>query len=241
MTYFDEAKDLIRHSKEKLPNILSAYEKSLKDKTINNTLLIEIKNFMENLRSALDYAAHGLFEKFGDNSHQSRIYFPYAWKSLTEQEFQDRQIIERKIPGLTTNRHDIATKIETYQHFNDPRNSWLPTFMELNNENKHQRLTPQEKKVVVQRKISSGGASISMGGGSSIRMGKGSSIRMGNAIIPGGQIIDSNHSAKIYGNATQEVIKWVSFHFTENDEPVLPLLKKSLNGVEKIVDELSKY
>ncbi len=29
-------------------------------------LLIEIKNFMENLRSALDYSAHGLFDKYGD-------------------------------------------------------------------------------------------------------------------------------------------------------------------------------
>ena len=75
---------------------------------------------------------------------------------------------------MTTNRPEIAVKIESYQHFSNDENSWLPKFMELNNENKHQRLTPQTRKEVKQLNIKSGGggASISLGGGASISLGR---------------------------------------------------------------------
>jgi hypothetical protein len=51
--------------------------------------------------------------------------------------------------------------------------------------------------------------------------------------------IDVNHPPQILGQAKQEIITWVSFNFQSNNEPVLPLLEKALDGIKKIVNELS--
>ena len=239
MNYFQNAKELINYANDSYKKILEGYKDSLHEKTIKSSLLIEIKNFMENLRSALDYSAHGLFKKYGDKTKSQDIYFPYAWNGLSRSEFKSRNIIENKIPGLSKSRPDIVSVIERYQAFSSNENDWLPKFMDLNNENKHQNLTPQVRKDTKQLNISSGGVSISMGEGFRIEMGSGMMIQMGGAVIPGGQRIDVNNPARIYGPAKQEIITWVSFHFASNDEPVLPLLEKSLKGITKIVNELS--
>ncbi len=188
----------------------------------------------------MDYSAQGLYNKYGNRGRKTdKVYFPYAWTGLNKKEFTDQKIIEKKIPGLTQNRPDISTKIESYQYFADPDNAWLPKFMELNNENKHQRLTPQQRKETKQLNIKSGGVSISMRPGASISMGPGTAIQIGNAIIPGGQQFDVDNPPIVLGNAKKEIIMWVSFHFTTINEPVIPLLQKSLVGIEKIVIELA--
>lgn len=240
MDYFRNAMELINHATDSFSKIKRAYGDSLHDKTIKPTLLIEIKNFMENLRSALDYSAHGLFDKYGNKTETQNIYFPYAWDGLSGNDFKTKKIIDNKIPGISNNRPDIAKAIEGYQAFSSTENNWLPKFMELNNENKHQHLTPQIRRETKQLNISSGGVSISMGEGCRIEMGHGTMIQMGGAIIPGGQRIDVNNPAKILGQAKQEVITWVSFNFQSNNEPVLPLLEKALHGITKIVNDLSK-
>lgn len=240
MDYFQSAKELIDYANESYSKIKKSYNDSLHDKKIKPTLLIEIKNFMENLRSALDYCAHGLFDKYGDKNKKQNIYFPYAWPGLSGSDFKTKKIIDNKIPGLSCSRPDIVATIEGYQAFSSKGNDWLPKFMELNNENKHQNLTPQVRKETKQLNISSGGVSISMGEGCSIEMGSGTMIQMGEATIPGSQRIDVNNPAKIFGQAKQEIIIWVSFNFQSNNEPVLPLLEKAVNGTTKIVSELSK-
>ena len=111
--------------------------------------------------------------------------------------------------------------------------------MELNNENKHQQLTPQIRRETKQLSITSSGAGISLGEGASIQISGGAAIQLGNAIITGNQTIDINNQARIHGQATQEIITWVSFHFATNNAPVLPLLEDALKGIEKMVSELS--
>ncbi|MDO9097175.1 MAG: hypothetical protein Q7U60_03535, partial [Candidatus Methanoperedens sp.] len=147
MSCFDDAKALVDHSKETFKRITEIYNQSLKEKEIKSTLLIEIKNFMENLRSALDYTAHGVFDKYGSSyKGDPKIYFPYASISESMNDFRNKKRIEYCIPGIEKRRPDILTKIESYQHFSDKNNKWLPLFMDLNNENKHQKLTPQNRK-----------------------------------------------------------------------------------------------
>lgn len=241
MAYKEDAIELINESKHILAEIKTAYEQSLHDQEIKPRLLIKIKNFMENLRSALDFTAHHLFDTYGtSNSGNPNIYFPYAWVDLDLNGFRTKNLIQNKIPGLIANRPDIAADIESYQHFTSAENSWLPKFMELNNENKHQRLTPQSRKETKQLNIKSGngGASISLGGGASISMGQGAFIQMGDTIIPGGQTFDANNPPATIGG-TKEVITWVSFEFADLNEPAYPLLEKALNGCEKIVTELT--
>ncbi|MGJ1195997.1 hypothetical protein ACR777_06435 [Sphingobacterium spiritivorum] len=241
MAYKEEALELIAESKNILTEIKIAYEESLHDQQIKPRLLIKIKNFMENLRSALDFTAHHLYNKYGiPTSGNPNIYFPYAWIGLDLEGFTTKNLIQNKIPGLIQNRPDIAADIESYQHFANLDNSWLPKFMELNNENKHQRLSPQTRKEIKQLNIKSGngGALISLGGGASISLGKGAFIQIGDTIIPGDQTFDVNNPPLTFGG-NKEIITWVSFEFTDLNEPAYPLLYSALKGCEKIVTELT--
>jgi len=239
MNHFDDARKLVQYAKDQLVEIEREYYSSLSENAVRTGLLINIKNFMENLRSSLDFTAHGLFQKYGFSaSTKPNIYFPYASLNQSKDDFRKSRRIDQCIPGISNRRLDIVEKIESYQYFANPNNKWLPIFMDLNNENKHQQLTPQTRKEAKELRISSGGASISMSPGSSISMSQGASIKIGNMVIPGGQSFDSNKPPKTIGTGKKELITWVSFHFSINNEPVLPLLKQSLEGVDRIVEEL---
>jgi len=241
MGLFEDAKSLVEHAEKELPTIEAEYKASLAEKTVRANLLIEIKNLMENLRSALDFSAHGIFDKYGSSKKgKPSIYFPYAHPSQTLSDFQKQKRIDACIPGLSASRPDIVKLIEDYQHFADPSNEWLPVFMALNNENKHQQLTPQTRTERKELKISSGGSTISIGEGASISMGPGASMSIGNMNIIGGQKIDVNNPPVTRGPGKTEIITWVSFHFTSNNRPVMPFLKQTVEGVKKIVDELSR-
>lgn len=213
MTYFDDAKALVEHAANEVPKLEQAYNASLSQQCVQVALLIEIKNVMENLRSALDFAAHGLFDKYGSSTRSNpNIYFPYALHTQTRAEFQASNRIEKCIPGISGSRPDIVAQLDLYQHYSHPDNGWLPVFMDLNNENKHERLTPQTREEVRQLTLESGGSSISLGQGCSISMGPGAYIRMGKMVIPGGQHISSERPARYMGDGRQIVTIWVSFN-----------------------------
>lgn len=238
MIAFQDAKDLVKHAESELPKIREAYEASLKAKAISRTLLIEIKNFFENLRSALDFCACGLFERHGSsNKAKPKIYFPYALAGQTREVFEKSGWIEVCIPGLAVSRPDLVQTLLEMQHFGSRGHKWLPAFMDLTNENKHQRLTPQVRRESKELRISGGGASISVGQGASISIGRGASMSIGGAVIRGGQSFDVDRPPIVEGGRV-DVITWVSFHF-DNGEAVVPLLDSALNGVRLIVEELS--
>lgn len=62
LSAFDDANELIKHAEGDLAKIREAYDASLHAKAVSGTLRVQIKNYVENLRSALDFAARGLFE-----------------------------------------------------------------------------------------------------------------------------------------------------------------------------------
>lgn len=242
MDTIDDAKNLVAHANRAFFKLRQEYEASLLAKEIRAELLIEIKNLMENLRSALDYTAHYLFGKFGrSNRPNPRIYFPYAPLNQSQTQFQKKKRIDACIPGLSASRPDIVAKLESYQCFASPDNRWLPIFMELNNASKHQELTPQEKRVQKQLKISSRGATMDMGPGASASLGPGSDIKMGDIRVPGRQTFSADNPPVVHGNGHVTVMNWVSFHFTANGEQVLPFLQCALNGVDHIINELAQY
>lgn len=239
MSQFDDAQSLIQHAEKELPKIRQAYQESLSSKTISALLLVEIKNVCENLRSSLDFAAHGLFEKHCVASPKKpKIYFPYATTEQSRAEFEKNGRINACISGLSAARPDVVNLLLEMQHFGSKGYKWLPSFMSLTNENKHQRLVPQVRKESKELRISGGGASISLGQGASISIGTGASISIGSAVVRGGQTFDANNPPQVQGGRV-EVITWVSFHFETNGEPVIPFLETSLNGVREIVRDLS--
>ncbi|HCY17387.1 MAG: hypothetical protein A2Z93_13335 [Curvibacter sp. GWA2_64_110] len=239
VSQFDDARALVEHSKQELEKIRSAYAGSLKSQQISPVFLVEIKNLMENLRSALDFSAVGLFQKYGNGKPNAKIYFPYASLNQDATKFRAAGRIEACIPGITASRPDVVLALESVQHFAGAEWSWMPHFMELNNENKHQRLTPQTRQESRQLKLSSdSGAAIILGDGASIQIGGGAFIQLGDALIPGGQSISPTNPGQIIGG-NQELTVWVSFHFSSNNMPVMPLLEQATAGVEKIVQSLA--
>ena len=240
MTYFDDAKALVEHAANEVPRLKQAYDASLHQQSIQPALQIEIKNIMENLRSALDFAARGLFNKYGSSVQSNpKIYFPYALLTQTRAEFQKSKQIENCIPGISKSRPDIVAKIESYQHYSKGDNRWLPLFMDLNNENKHERLTPQIREEARQLTLESEGASISLGPGSSITLGHGTYIKMGDMTIPGDQQISGEKPARYIGVGKQTVTIWVSFKFESNGEPVIPFLINAVDKTREIINELA--
>jgi hypothetical protein len=112
VSQFDDAKSLVAHSEARLAAIRTLHDECLRDREIKPALLIEIKNFMENLRSALDYCAAALFAKYGHTTQKHpRIYFPYATHKDDRKNFLDK-IVERSIPGLLHSRPDIVKRLE---------------------------------------------------------------------------------------------------------------------------------
>jgi hypothetical protein len=220
MAAFEDAAGLVQHAERELPKIRQAYEASLHAKTVSQTLLIGIKNFIENLRSALDFATHGVFDRYGSSlKAKPKIYFPYARADETRAVFEKSERIEARIPGLTASRPDIVQLLLEMQHFGSYGYTWLPAFMELTNENKHQRLTPQIRKETKELRISGGGASISLGQGASSSFGSGASLVIGNALIRGEQSFDVTQPPRVQGGKA-EVTTWVSFHFDTNNQRV---------------------
>lgn len=240
MGHFDDATELITHAQRTLPRIKQAYDESLHEQTVKPTLRIEIKNLLENLRSALDYCAHGLFDAFGSSAILNpRIYFPYAKMSETQAQFRSANRIEKCIPGITSSRPDIVARIEAYQHYSDPSNRWLPLFMAMINENKHKYLTPQTRHEKRGLEVRSGGAAIKLGPGVSIGLGTGASMSIGDVHIAGGQRISGESPARLSGSGQQTVTIWVSFTFDNNGEEVLSFLETAVNETEAIVAELA--
>ncbi len=99
MSRFDDARALVNHARGALPKLEEDYESSLNDRIVKPALLIDIKNIMENLRSALDFSAHGLFTKYGTSAKANpKIYFPYAALGQTQAVFQASNRIETLYP-----------------------------------------------------------------------------------------------------------------------------------------------
>lgn len=243
---FNDAEELLKYSKSQLTvgqlvGIKDLYKQSLGKKSIDPKLLIGIKNLLENIRSTLDYTAYGLYIKYGHSTKRDpMIYFPYAKESQTLSDFRKNKVIEWRIPGLRARRPDIASKIESYQHFSNKKNIWLPQFMELVNTKKHRQLKVQERRERKKLKLTSRGTSMEMGEGASISMGSGTTIKMRDMVIPGGQKFDVDNPPVTSGSGVVEVIVWESFLFSAIGQQVLPFLEQCIKGVEQIVEELSE-
>ena len=239
MSAFDDALELVKHAEGDLAKIRKAYEASLHAKEVSGSLQVQIKNFVENLRSALDFAANGLFERYGSSLQaKPKVYFPYATAAQSRAMFESSGRIDVCIPGIGSSRPDIVQSLVEMQHFEVNGHEWLPDFMDLTNENKHERLTPQVRKETKELRISRGGASIGMGEGASITVGSGASISIGGAVIRGGQTFDVDNPPRVEGGKVEKTT-WVSFDFESTGRPVIPLLEAALKGTSQIVRELS--
>lgn len=236
----DQVIELLNHARRDLIQIERQYGEALEEKKVPTSLQIDIKNFMENLRSVLDYIAHDVYEtiiipardKAGKKAIE-KIYFPYG---KTENDFKSR--VGSSLPNLHSLAPSVYLVIEAPQPHKSGDN-WLCDFCKILNEKKHDTLSPQKKE-------EKRGLNIQFPGGSGIFMGAGSSISGSGTIQSGpGKITLNNEmisgdspARNVSGGVVQTVVRWVFFKFSDTDIEVLPHLKKALNNIEQLSNDL---
>jgi hypothetical protein len=232
----DSINALLSHAKADLAKIEEDYRASLQRKDIAPSLQIDIKNLMENLRSALDYMAHDIYAKLigpvRNAKSQPKVsmrYFPYG-----KDESDFKSAIGRSLPGLDSISAPVFSLVERIQP-HKCGNCWLYDFCYILNENKHNSLTPQTRKERKSYKVGpqGGGAAISAPAGA-IKAPPGA-IRIGNQPV----IFDPDTGIPYPTPGLEvEVTAWISFLFTDTNVEVLPLLKLAHKEIESLAKNL---
>ncbi len=225
----DDVKNLLIHVEKSLANIKNIYDQSLHDKDIPAFLRIDIKNVMENLKSALDYMAQDVAvmisnQKANNAALRKKIYFPYG-KNKQDYDFS----IKKNLPDIEITRPDIYSLIEDIQpHICG--NAWLYDFCQILNENKHNSLSPQTRTSQKAYKVGLPGKFPVI------------SAPAGEIIAPPGEIsidgipveFDLKTGIPHQTSGLEVVVTtWVSFVFQDTNIEVYPLLQTSFNKIRQ--------
>lgn len=157
----DDIKYLLLDAEKLLKEIIENYTVLEKDigfeKVAPTALKIKTKQFLENIRSSLDYFAYYLFDNYCKdglsnkeaNQILRRLYFP-----TTSDKRQFSNVIKDSYPNLSEQCPNIIDAIEKVQKYNYGNNesSWLNLLVKLSNSNKHRYLSLQEGKVFIKGK-----------------------------------------------------------------------------------------
>lgn len=219
----------INRAKDILPKIEREYNNSLHTQNIEENLKLDIQSFCGHLRSALDYLANDIVEKYCPNAKNGdRLYFP-----ITDNDSSFKQRMIDSYPNLQTNCPDIYVLLESVQPYLKSENKWLSQFNKINNENKHSDLVEQVRTETNQVNVTSpNGGSVSWGPG--VTFGAGVQI-MGVPVDPRTQLPVPNNIIKT------EIITWVDFKFYNVDVSALWLLKESLKQIVNINSQIINF
>lgn len=235
MSRYNDIQAHLHIADKSLEMIERSYQTSLKDREIHPQLKIEIKNYLENLRSVLDYLAKEIHERYC--SKKTKTYFPTSCNDR----YAFANHMRRYFPGLEVARKDIYDKLESYQLYVPNAPKCLPLFASLVNENKHDRLSPQTR-------TEKRGLKLDFSGGGGITLGPGARITGTGRIVSGGHVLDlrgktisgDSPAEDIPETIKQTVIIWVGFRFDAIDREVLPFLKEILGVVKGITSDLAQ-
>lgn len=125
------------------------YKKAIKQKKIDNLILVRIKNYLENLRSILDFLAHEICEKYC--TKEVVTYFPILRKTSSENDIDNS--INGRLPNLKENNIQMFEYLKSLQPTHE-NNQWLQELNDLCNTNKHKLLTLQIRKNEIFNKLS---------------------------------------------------------------------------------------
>lgn len=217
--------------------IIAGYEAALHNQSLD--LRVPVKNLMENLRSALDYMAHDIYEACCQPSRAvkgisdpKRIYFPYG-KDLNA----FRSSIRSFLPGLESGSKAVFDLLLSIQPFTCG-DSWLFDLCSILNDKKHDRLTEQIRTETQTHTVQGPNGSVSI------------------QVNPNVEIISTPNSMEIFGvpaefradgiyTAPSPLLKhtritWVGFTFAGTSVNVLELLNKAVSGVTRFSESLNK-
>lgn len=256
MNRLEHSHALMKDSEATLSTIEGLYKQSLSSKDIGTQLPIRIKNFLDNLRSSLDFIAREIFERFCVNAVSGKtiqVYFPILRSSANQQDFD--AFMNGRFPSLKDISPPLYAKLESYQVFKSKDNDWLTQFNELCQENKHEQLSPQirteDKSVRLSddkgRSVSwnegvkfGPGGGITFGPGGKLTFGPGGSVEFGPSgpSILGRRVDPNTQGLHLQPGDKFENVVWVDFKFKSNDVSVMPFLRQCLTGVKNILGEM---
>lgn len=207
---FYDIEALLAKAARSLKEIEQHYQEALHSQTLKPALLVEIKDYLGNLRSALDY--------LNGKIKSSDRYFPICG---------DQKDFDKRYGKVETTVRSVLLK---WQPFNG--NDWIRWFSILNNKNKHHTLIPQMRREQVETRVTSpGGGAVSWTGG--VTFGSGVSV-MGVPIDPATQLPVPNNRVKT------ERITWVDFHFDNKESPSLPANLSGLRFLHECFEKSTK-
>ena len=213
---FPDVDALITRAGKALALIEKQYNDALSQQQLPSTLQLDIKDYLQTLRSSLDYVSNRI-PGFNKN-------FPMC---------EHANGLPNALRGADAATAAVFSKWQPYQH------SWLRWFNWLNNEHKHAMLVPQKRSETVQVQVSGGGGGSVTWDASAVKFGSGVSM-MGVPIDPRTQMPVPNNVVRT------ERLTWVDFTFSPEGAPAsfgsnvsaLPLLKQCFQDVPEIVKEL---
>jgi len=212
------------------------YERTLRDKSLD--LRVPVKNLMENLRSALDYMAHDIYESCCQSARTAsgqpdprNIYFPYG---KTEADF--KAVVGSSLPDLATFAPDIYKILLSIQPF-VCGDTWLCDLCIILNEKKHDHLKAQERSESKTYTVESQHGSVTIPvNNPNIKV-----TSMPGAVkifgVPAEFREDGIHTAP--SNVLKhKLTKWVAFIFEGTNVNVINLLDKATVGIKNLAEEL---
>lgn len=134
----DRVRALLDFAADQLKTIAADYESAVGLSQVPLDLSIRVKNYCENLRSALDYLAHQVFEWLHPTKDIPKtLAFPSA-----RQKSKAEAAIERQFPGLKAKSATLWRIVLEFQPYRK-ENKHLRHFLAVVNDSKHWDLVSQ--------------------------------------------------------------------------------------------------
>lgn len=130
---------LLASTHDTTARFLDKYTRTV-DSTELDGLRVDLKNILENHRSALEYTAHYIAEICVPRPPDSKVYFPVATKNDNADSFAKK--LNKWFPHLSESNPEILNYLLSIQEFEGEL--WLRELTDLTNFNKHRSLSPQE-------------------------------------------------------------------------------------------------
>lgn len=219
----------IGNSLKLLDQIILRRQQSLQNKSVDIEFELLVKNFLENLRSALDYLAFQIAEE--NKCTGKKGSFPI----LSETSHGFHLFMKNNFPNLEKNNSDLFKKLESVQYYNNTNErEWMKNLKVLVNHYKHVRLKQQKVK-------NDGGVAV-IGDGirifaKEINMEKGGQIidARGNALRGSQKITKDTKTITDNGGLVVATLHWDDLFFEEINKPMLETITGIITGIQNMM------
>lgn len=232
----EDSKILINDSRELLQEIESLYLQDISIGYDSPMLRVRIKQFLENINSALDYAAFSVFTEYcaervkQEKPHkfvniEKNVYFPCKQKKEGQYGFD--KYIDERFPFLKEEKPEVVEIFSKYQPF-PTKSKWLFYLKELVNENKHRFLLRQniQHTNVINHLTASNGTVID-----SI------AIITPDGSLPFRFLNEDGSEGTITSYDGEKIVELI---FPKINTPVLPTIKRIIRSAPTIISDLEK-